>query len=96
VANEEDMEEDRAIADLGPDVVSADLNGEADNIEKRPKRRFIGRRAADAKAAAKAQENGSGIEESGAVQGAVTNLPMTSRYELMFSQSYRAADQLVP
>jgi 2-(3-amino-3-carboxypropyl)histidine synthase len=95
VANETDMEEDRAIADLGPDV-SADLNGEADSIEKRPKRRFIGRRAADAKAAAKAQENGSGIEESGAVQGAVTNLPMTSRYELMFSQSYRAADQLVP
>ena len=63
------MEEDRAIADLGPEV-SADLNGEDATIEKKPKRRFIGRRAADAKAAARAQENG-GIEDSGAVQGAV-------------------------
>ncbi len=64
------MEEDRAIADLGPDV-GADLNGEEDaTVEKKPKRRFIGRRAADAKAAAKAQENGgAGIEDSGAVQG---------------------------
>lgn len=67
------MEEDRAIADLGPEI-SADLNGDDGSEEKKPKRRFIGRRAADAKAAAKAQENGSngagGIEECGAVQGA--------------------------
>jgi 2-(3-amino-3-carboxypropyl)histidine synthase len=67
------MEEDRAIADLGPEV-SADLNGEAESIERKPKRRFIGRRAADAKAAAKAQENGSGIEDSGAVQGSVLHI----------------------
>jgi 2-(3-amino-3-carboxypropyl)histidine synthase len=63
------MEEDRAIADLGPDV-STNINGEEDTVEKRPKRRFIGRRAADAKAAAKAQESGGGIEDSGAIQGA--------------------------
>jgi 2-(3-amino-3-carboxypropyl)histidine synthase len=65
------MEEDRAIADLGPDV-STDLNGEEETVDKKPKRRFIGRRAADAKAAARAQENDGGIEDSGgAVQGAV-------------------------
>ena len=62
------MEEDRAIADLGP-AVSTEINGEEDTAEKKPKRRFIGRRAADAKAAAKAQENGGGIEDSGAIQG---------------------------
>lgn len=62
------MEEDRAIADLAPDV-STDINAEEETVEKKPKRRFIGRRAADAKAAAKAQENGGGIEDSGAVQG---------------------------
>lgn len=62
------MEEDRAIADLGPDV-STDIHGEDEAAEKKPKRRFIGRRAADADAAARAQENGAGIEDSGAVQG---------------------------
>lgn len=66
------MEEDREIADLGPEV-PADLNGQAENNNKKPKRRFIGRRAADAKAAAKVQENGDygGIENTGAVQGEV-------------------------
>jgi len=65
------MEEDRAQADLGPDF-PVDLTTDPDAVEKKPKRRFIGRRAADAKAAAKAQENGGGgIEDSGAVQGAL-------------------------
>lgn len=68
----ESMEEDRAIADLGPEL-PADLNGEDETATKTPKRRFIGRRAADAKAAAKSQtpgkEDGT-IEDSGAVQGA--------------------------
>jgi 2-(3-amino-3-carboxypropyl)histidine synthase len=66
------MEEDRAIADLGPEL-PIDLDGEDETAKKTPKRRFIGRRAADAKAAAKgdAQANGNGtIEDSGAVQGA--------------------------
>lgn len=66
------MEEDRAIADLGPEL-PVDLNGEDETATKTPKRRFIGRRAADAKAAAKSQANGKEdgtIEDSGAVQGA--------------------------
>ena len=64
------MEEDRAVADLGP-TVSADLNGDAEALEKKPKRRFIGRKAAEAKAAARAEQNGGTIEDSGgAVQGA--------------------------
>ena len=68
------MEEDRAVADLGPDVLN-DLNREEVADEKKPKRRFIGRRAADAKASAQAQESATGIEESGAVQGAVSFSP---------------------
>ena len=68
------MEEDRAVADLGP-TVAADLNGDAEATEKKPKRRFIGRKAAEAKAAARAEQNGGNssttIEDSGgAVQGA--------------------------
>lgn len=75
------MEEDRAIADLGPEVpdASASIDGEIVTEEKKPKRRFIGRRAADAKAATKAQENGGGIEESGAVQG------MSYRNEMLYT-----------
>lgn len=60
------MEEDRAIADLGPDVV-----GDTEIAAKTPKRRFIGRKAADAKAAAKAETTNGSIEESGAIQGTV-------------------------
>lgn len=66
------MEEDRAVADLGPEL-PVDLDGEEEMAKKTPKRRFIGRRAADAKAAAKGDVQGSGsgtIEDSSAVQGA--------------------------
>jgi hypothetical protein len=72
------MEEDRAIADLGPEI-PVDLDGEDETAKKTPKRRFIGRRAADAKAAAKGetQNNGGTIEDSGAVQGA--NYSYTAR-----------------
>jgi 2-(3-amino-3-carboxypropyl)histidine synthase len=67
------MEEDRAIADLGPDVpIDGNAESEVKPIPKVPKRRFIGRKAADAKAAARAEANGNNaatIEESGAVQG---------------------------
>ena len=66
------MEEDRAIADLGPEL-PVDLDGEDETAKKTPKRRFIGRRAADAKAAAKGEtqnNEGGTIEDSGAVQGA--------------------------
>lgn len=64
------MEEDRAVADIGPDL-SAELNGDDEAVKKTPKRRFIGRRAADAKAAARADSGGNdNIEGTGAVQGA--------------------------
>jgi len=64
------MEDDRAIADLGP-TVSAELNGDTEAVEKKPKRRFIGRKAAEAKAAERAAQNGgTNLEDSGAVQGA--------------------------
>ena len=78
------MEEDRAIADLGPEPAAEDLDPEQEvTVEKKPKRKFIGRRAADAQAAAKAQENGSnggGIEDSGAVQG--TSHPTPTHFEV--------------
>ena len=73
------MEEDRAIADLGPEI-PVDLDGEDETAKKTPKRRFIGRRAADAKAAAKGEtqnNEGGTIEDSGAVQGA--NYSYTAR-----------------
>lgn len=78
------MEEDRAIADLGPDL-PPDLNGEEAVEEKQPKRRFIGRRAAESKAAAAAgatapQEQGAGIEESGAIQGATITFIAPSQH----------------
>ncbi|CAK3988228.1 Diphthamide biosynthesis 1 [Lecanosticta acicola] len=71
------MEQDRAIADLGPDVPPVELNGDAETAPKTPKRRFIGRRAAEARAAAKAE---SGVDnasiESGAVQVAPRRRPL--------------------
>lgn len=70
------MEEDRIATDIGP-TIAAELNGDVDAVEKKPKRRFIGRKAADAKAAAaRAEQNGgaANLEESGAIQGAVTRI----------------------
>lgn len=66
------MEEDRAQADLGPPI-TADLDGDTAPEPRQPKKRFIGRRAATERAAAKG--NGQpvgGIEDSAAVQGAAT------------------------
>lgn len=63
------MEDDREQTDLGP-TVSADLNGDAAPEPRQPKKRFIGRRAAEERATAKGVE--SGIEDSNAVQGAAT------------------------
>jgi len=62
------MEEDRAASNLGP--VLADLNGDDETAEKKPKRRFIGRKAAEQKAATRAEQDGGTIEDSGAIQGA--------------------------
>ncbi|THX11047.1 diphthamide biosynthesis protein 1 [Aureobasidium pullulans] len=61
------MEQDRRQADLS----TPELDGEAIAVSKQPKKRFIGRRAAAEKAAAKGETNGGGIEDSGAVQVAV-------------------------
>jgi hypothetical protein len=58
------MEQDRQKADIS----TPELDGEAIAVSKQPKKRFIGRRAAAEKAAAKGETNG-GIEDSGAIQG---------------------------
>ncbi|KAK0770388.1 Diphthamide biosynthesis protein 1, partial [Friedmanniomyces endolithicus] len=70
------MEEDRVISDLGP-TVSADLNGDVEATEKKPRRKFIGRKAAEANASARAAQNGGGggIEDSGAIQVAPRRRP---------------------
>lgn len=69
----EAMESDREQADLGP-CIAADLNEESAPVPRQPKKRFIGRRAATERAAAKGEANGAGgIEDSGAVQGAATS-----------------------
>jgi hypothetical protein len=65
------MEEDRAATNLGPEV---DLyTPEAPPSPKQPRKRFIGRRAAAERAAAKAQENGDqdAAEDANAVAGMV-------------------------
>ena len=62
------MEEDRAAADLGPEV-STELVGDEVVEEKAPRRRFIGRRAAEAKAASTGDTDGKATS-NGAVQGA--------------------------
>jgi len=50
------MEEDRAATNLGPEI---DIDSpETPSSPKQPRKRFIGRRAAAERAAAKAQENG--------------------------------------
>lgn len=64
------MEEDRAVADLGPDIVT-ELDSEEVIEDKKPKRRFIGRKAADAKVAARqaAEQANGNIEESAGNDG---------------------------
>ncbi|KAK5132054.1 Diphthamide biosynthesis protein 1 [Meristemomyces frigidus] len=96
------MEQDRAVADLGP-TVSADLNGDADALEKKPKRRFIGRKAAEAKAAARAEQaeqDGGAIEESGAVQVAPRRRPTRALNnvpdEILHDAAINAAIALLP
>jgi len=68
------MEQDRQQADIS----TPQLDGEAIAVTKQPKKRFIGRRAAAEKAAAKGDSNG-GIEDSGAIQG--SHLVSTSNLE---------------
>jgi 2-(3-amino-3-carboxypropyl)histidine synthase len=66
------MEEDRAATNLGPDV-SESLEIEVTSAPKQPKRRFVGRRAAE-KAATTNAPNGS-IEESTTIQGVKSPQP---------------------
>lgn len=68
------MEEDRLESNLGPDV-AGELESEITAPAKQPRRRFIGRRAADA--AAQKDAGIGGIEDSGALQG--VNSPFLSR-----------------
>jgi 2-(3-amino-3-carboxypropyl)histidine synthase len=64
------MEEDRAATNLGPDIDSEAAPREA-SPPKVPRKRFIGRRAAEERAAAKAAEGGDqdGVAGSNAVAG---------------------------
>jgi hypothetical protein len=61
------MEEDRLATNLGPEV-SEGLDADIPAAPKQPKRRFVGRRAAEAAATTTNAPNGS-IEESTAIQG---------------------------
>jgi len=60
------MEEDRIATNLGP-TAHLDVVPEPETLPKTPKRRFVGRRAADAAAQNKASQDG--IEDAGAIQG---------------------------
>ncbi|KAK0609199.1 Diphthamide biosynthesis protein 1 [Lasiodiplodia hormozganensis] len=62
------MEEDRAATNLGP-TPEEELSGEPNIAPKQPKKRFVGRRAAESAAAAKAKADpNANIEDSGAIQ----------------------------
>ncbi len=62
------MEEDRAVPNVEPET-PRDSNSEPGTPSRQPRKRFIGRRAALERAAAKSAETGSTIEDSGALQG---------------------------
>ena len=62
------MEEDRIATNLGPD------EADAASTPKQPKRRFVGKRAAEIAASATARTPNGSIEESTAIQG-VKDLP---------------------
>jgi len=92
------MEEDRQNANLGPEL-SSDVGTEADAPQKQPKRRFIGRRAAAEKAAARGDAP-AGIEDSSAVQVAPPR--RTARTlnqvptEILHDEDINAAISLLP
>lgn len=66
------MEDDRAATNLGPDEGIDDI---VDVAPKQPRKRFIGRRAAAERAAAKVAENGQPLEPQ-AAPGAVAGMPI--------------------
>jgi 2-(3-amino-3-carboxypropyl)histidine synthase len=67
------MEDDRLATNIGPNL-DDQLESETPVPAKQPKRRFIGRRAADQ--AAQSKTGDAGIEDSGAIQG--VNSPFKS------------------
>ena len=63
------MEADRAKADLGPDIVFANSKtADVADVQKQPKKRFVGRRAAAERAERDGKASAS-IEDNGAIQG---------------------------
>ncbi|KAF2089860.1 hypothetical protein K490DRAFT_36363 [Saccharata proteae CBS 121410] len=63
------MEQDRAQANLEPTPTAAELQGEQDAAKKQPKKRFVGRRAAENAAATRTSADpNANIEDSGAIQ----------------------------
>lgn len=87
-----EMEEDRALADLGPDI---------DPTERKPKRRFIGRKAAEAQAGARAPTNPStNLEDSAAVQLAPRRRPARALNsvpdDILHDEAINAAIALLP
>jgi 2-(3-amino-3-carboxypropyl)histidine synthase len=61
------MEEDRAATNLGPSAEEG-VPDEPVAAPKQPKRRFVGRKTADA-AASRSTDPNANIEDSGAIQG---------------------------
>ncbi|KAF2417515.1 Diphthamide biosynthesis protein 1 [Tothia fuscella] len=91
------MEEDRLKTNLGPDV-GADLESEVTAAPKQPKRRFIGRRAAEA-AQSRISTNES-IEDSSAIQVAQPRRPARALNnippEILHDEDINAAIALLP
>lgn len=65
------MEQDRLDTNLGPILGQDDITPDIEPTAQKPRRRFVGRRTADAQAAAATQTNGvnGNIEDSNAIQG---------------------------
>ena len=70
------MEEDREVANLGPDL-EKDLDLQIHVAPKQPKRRFVGRNAAGKVAMSNGQKDS--IEESSAIQGVKDLISTCSR-----------------
>ncbi|KAK4945806.1 Diphthamide biosynthesis protein 1 [Elasticomyces elasticus] len=90
------MESDREIANVAP--AGADLSADAEAPRKTPKKRFIGRRAAAAQAAARDEASGT-IEDSGAVQVAPRRTARSSNqipHEILNDEDINAAIALLP
>ena len=86
------MEEDRAATNLGPEVDIESFKIQSSS-PKHPRKRFIGRRAAGERAAAKAQENGDHAATEGT--DAVASMDAFSDNERLNLRSVQLPSQLV-